>query len=259
MSSFCLRSASSWASSVCLRVTSWVASAWASGPAWAASRLGRRGQGLDLGLAERDVALGVDLDLLRLGLPDRGLLVGGRLGHPRVALAAGGLLLADEVHVADLVADRLDREVVDRQAGRREVAPGGALDLLLELLPVVVQLLDGQRADDRAERALEDVLDDRVDLVLALHEPLGGGPDGLLVAADLERGDALDGDLDALLVTGVRELDVDLAGGQWSLPTLWNSGRTMTPWPRTTLRPARRRRRVAPAATISASFAPATL
>ncbi len=36
MSSFCLRAASSWASSVCLRVTSWVASAWASGPAWAA-------------------------------------------------------------------------------------------------------------------------------------------------------------------------------------------------------------------------------
>ena len=36
MSSFCLRSASSWASSVCFRTTSWVASAWASGPDWAA-------------------------------------------------------------------------------------------------------------------------------------------------------------------------------------------------------------------------------
>src|SRR3712207_8574963 len=42
------------------------------------------------------------------------------------------LLLADEVHVADLVADGLDREVVDRQAGRREVGLRGALDLLLE-------------------------------------------------------------------------------------------------------------------------------
>ena len=42
-------------------------------------RLGGRGQRLDLGRAERHVALGVELDLLRLGLADRGLLVGRAL------------------------------------------------------------------------------------------------------------------------------------------------------------------------------------
>ena len=121
------------------------------------------------------------------------------LRHPGVALAAGGLLLADQVHVAGLVADRLDRERVDLEAGRREVALGRVLDGLLELLAVEVELLDRQRADDRAERALEDVLDDRVDLLLlGLEEALGGVPDRLVVGADLERGDALDGDLDAL-------------------------------------------------------------
>ena len=167
---------------------------------------------LDLGLAEGDVTLGVELDLLRLGLPDGGLLVGGGLGHPRVALAAGRLLLPDQVHVADFVADRLDREVVDREAGRRQVALGGALDLLLELLAVVVELLHGERADDRAERPLEDVLHDRLDLILAVDEPLGGVADRLVVATDLDRRDALDRALDALLGDGIGQVHVDLAG-----------------------------------------------
>ena len=173
--------------------------------------LGRGRERLDLGLAEGDVALGVELDLLGFGLPDGGLLVGGRLGHPGVPLAAGRLLLADEVHVADFVADRLDREVVDRQARGREVALGRALDLLLELLAVVVELLDRERADDRPEGPLEDVLDDRLDLVLAVDEPLGGVADRLVVAADLDRRDALDRALDALLGDRVRQVDVDLA------------------------------------------------
>ena len=177
-----------------MRVTSCVASAWASGPAWAAFAFAAAVSDLDLGLAQRDVTGRVELDLLRLRLADCRLLVGLGLGHARVALASGRLLLADEVHVPDLVADRLDREVVDGETGGREVAPRGALDLLLELGPVVVELLDGEGADDRAERALEDVLDDRVDLVLALHEPLGCGADRLLVAPDLDRGHALDGD-----------------------------------------------------------------
>ena len=211
MSSFCVRSASSWASSVWRRTTSCCASAWASGPAWAAFASAAAVSASTSAGRSDDVALGVELDLLRLGLADGGLLVGLGLGHARVPLAAGRLLLADEVHVADLVADRLDREVVDRQAGRREVGLGGALDLLLELLAVVVELLDGQRADDRAQRALEDVLDDRLDLLVAVEEPLGGVADRLLVAADLDRRDALDGDLDALLGDGVGEVDVDLA------------------------------------------------
>ena len=75
--------------------------------------------------------------------------------------------------------------------------------------------------DDRAERALEDVLDDRVDLLLLrLEEALGGVADRLVVGADLERGDALDGDLDALPGDGVGEVDVDLARGQLELADL---------------------------------------
>ena len=85
-------------------------------PGLGGARLGRRDLRLGLGPPERHVALGVDLDLLRLGLADGGLLVGGRLRHPGVPLAAGGLLLADQVHVAGLVADRLDRERVDLEA-----------------------------------------------------------------------------------------------------------------------------------------------
>ena len=55
---------------------------------------------------------------------------------------------------------------------------------------------------------------------LGLEEPLGGVADGLVVGADLERGDALDGDLDALPGDGVGEVDVDLAGGQLELADL---------------------------------------
>ena len=214
MSSFCVRSASSWASSVWRRTTSCCASAWASGPAWAAFASADAVSASTSAVRSDTSRWALSLICMRLGLADRGLLVGLGLGHPRVPLAAGRLLLADEVHVADLVADRLDREVVDRQARRREVGLGGALDLLLELLAVVVELLDGQRADDRAERALEDVLDDRLDLLVAVLEPLGGVADRLLVAADLDRRDALDRDLDALLGHGVGEVDVDLARGQ---------------------------------------------
>ena len=224
-SSFCLRPASSSASSVCLRTTSWVASASASGPDCAARACGRRGLRLGLGAPQRHVPRGVDLDLLGLGLADGGLLVGGRLRHAGVPFATGRLLLADQLHVAGFVADRLDRERVDLQARGREVATGGVLDGLLELLAVEVELLDGQRPDDRTERALEDVLDDRVDLVVAcLEEAFGRVADGLVVGADLEGGDALDGDLDALPGDGVREVDVDLASGQLELADLVDQG-----------------------------------
>ena len=114
---------------------------------------------------------------------------------------------------------------VDLEAGRREVALGRVLDGLLELLAVEVQLLDRERADDRAERALEDVLDDRVDLLLlGVEEALGGVPDRLVVGADLERRDALDRDLDALARHRVGEVDVDLAGRQLELADLVEQG-----------------------------------
>ena len=135
---------------------------------------------------------------------DGRFLIGRGLGHARVALAAGRLLLPDELHVARLVADRLDREGVDLQPGRREIALRRILDRLLELLTIEVQLLDGQRADDGTERALEHVLDDRVHLLVAgFEEALGGVSDRFVVGADLERRHALHCDLDALAGHGI--------------------------------------------------------
>src|SRR5206468_10293662 len=98
------------------------------------------------------------------------------------ALATGSLLLADEVHVAGLVSDRLDGERVNQEARRGEVALGGVLDGLLELLAVEVELLDRERSDDRPERAFENILDDGIDLLLlGVQEPLRGVPDRLVV------------------------------------------------------------------------------
>ncbi len=93
----------------------------------------------------------------------------------------------------------------------REVALRRVLHLLQQLLAVADQLLDRQRADDRSQRTLEDVLDDGVDLLgLGVEEALGRVAQRLDVASDLERGHALHLDLDALAGDSVAELDVDL-------------------------------------------------
>jgi hypothetical protein len=113
--------------------------------------LGRRGLRLGLRATEGHIPRCIDLDLLGLGLLDRCLLVGGGFGHTSIAFAAGGLLLTDEFHVTGLVADRLDGERVDLQPRRGEVSLRRVLDGLLELLPIEVQFLDGQRPDDRAQ------------------------------------------------------------------------------------------------------------
>ena len=219
------RSASSCASSVCLRTTSCCRLGLGQRPRLAGTRVGGRGLRLDLRAPKRDVPLGLDLDLLGLRLADRGLLVRTSLGHARVALDHRQLLLAHEVDVAGFVVDRLDRECVDLEAGGREVALRRVLDLLQQLLAVHDQLLDRQRADDGAERALEDVLDDRIDLLVAgVQEALGGVADRVHVAPDLERGDALDVDLDALAGDRVRQLDADLARGQLELADLVDEG-----------------------------------
>ncbi|MGH2427966.1 MAG: hypothetical protein ACRDGV_03610 [Candidatus Limnocylindria bacterium] len=109
-----MRAAASSASSVCLRVTSCCASACASGPACAA-RASAAEVWVSVSARRRDVALGVDLDLLGLGLADRRLLVRAGLGHAGIALDDGELLLAEQLDVAGLVGDRLDGEGVDLQ------------------------------------------------------------------------------------------------------------------------------------------------
>ena len=188
-------------------------------PRLGGGRLGRLHLLLDLGLLQGDVSLGVDLDLLCLGLPDGGLLVGRRLRHPGVALDDGKVLLAEQPDVVRLVGETLDGEGVDLEARGRQVALGGVLHLLEQLLAVADQLLDGQGADDGAQRALEHVLDDGVDLlVLGVQEALGGVPQRLHVAADLEGRHTLDLHLDALAGDRILELDGDLPGGQLQPP-----------------------------------------
>ena len=185
------------------------------------ARLGGGGLRLGLGAAQRDVPRGVDLDLLGLGLADGGLLVGGGLGHAGVALAAGGLLLADQLHVAGLVADRLDRERVDLQARRREVALAASWTACWNFCrsrfsssTVSVPTIE------RSEPSRTFLTIESTSSSLRLEEALGGVADGLVVGPDLERRDALDRDLDALAGDGVGECDVDLAGGQLELADL---------------------------------------
>src|SRR2546430_17602978 len=84
--------------------------------------LRRRDLGSCLGLAERDVSSRVDLDLLRLGLPNRGLLVGRRLDHTRVTRDSRNALLAEELDVIRLVGEVLDGQRVDLQAAGGAVA-----------------------------------------------------------------------------------------------------------------------------------------
>ena len=181
---------------------------------------GLRGRDLGprFGFAKRHVTSRVDLDLLRLGFPHRGFLVGRRFRHSGVPGYCRHALLSEELYVIRLVGKALDREGVDLQPAGGEVSLGRVLHLLQELLAVADELLDGQRADDRSQRSLEHVLDDRVDLLrLGVEESLGGVAQRLDVAPDLEGGHALDLDLDALAGDGVAQLHVDLARGQLEL------------------------------------------
>ncbi len=84
---------------------------------------------------------------------------------------------------------------------------GGLVGHLLgERLAIGVDLLDGQRAEDRAEVAFERLEDDALDLIgRHAEEPLGRAPQRHVVAGDLDVGDGLDRHRDALL--GVRLLD----------------------------------------------------
>src|SRR5712691_4522282 len=183
------------------------------------ARLGGGNLSLGLRLSQRDVPACVDLHLLRFGLSDRCGLVRARTRHAGVALDGGEVLLAEQPDVVRFVRKALDGEGVDLETAGGEVALGRVLYLLQELLAVADQLFDCQRADDRAQRPFENVLDDRVDLFgLGVEESLGRVAEGLDVAADLERGHALDLNLDALACHRVAELHVDLASGELQMP-----------------------------------------
>ena len=145
-------------------------------------------------------------------------MVGRGLDHTRVTRDSRNALLAEELDVVRLVGEALDGERVDLQAAGGEVALGRVLHLLEQLLAVADELLDGQRADDRPERSFQHVLDDRVDLFwLGVEESLCGIAQRFDVTSDLEGGDALDLDFDALAGHSVRQLHADLARSQLEL------------------------------------------
>jgi hypothetical protein len=131
--------------------------------------------GLGLGLVDLGLVLGLDdrgLALV-LGLLALGLLLG--LGRRLIGLGLGDLGLAlDGVvgrgHRVDVprahVVDRLDLQRVDDQAHLHHLSLGAVEHLSRELLALGDDLLDGHRADDRAQVAGEDPAGENRHLVL---------------------------------------------------------------------------------------------
>ncbi len=125
---------------------------------------------VDVGL----VALGLAL-LVGVGRLDHRVALGERFADDRVALDLGGALLAERVEVALLVADLLDGQDVDVDAHLLEIDGRLVGHLLREGLAVGVDLLDGQRAEDRPQVPFERLEDDALDLFgRHAEEALGG-------------------------------------------------------------------------------------
>ena len=143
-----------------------------------------------------------------------GGLAGVGLGDPGGLADPGGLGAAEVGEVAAVVGDVLDLERVEDQAlaGERVLRLVG--HPLREGRAVADDLLDGQAADDRAQRAGEHLLGERLDVLLLGEEPLGGEPDLVGVAADLDDRDALDVELDALAGHRAADLHRDAAAGE---------------------------------------------
>ena len=80
---------------------------------------------------------------IRLGLADLG-----------VAFDLGRAAFAESVEVAFFIGDLLNRQGVEPDAHFLEIAGGLGQQFLCKTLAVVVDLFDGQRAEDRTEMAL---------------------------------------------------------------------------------------------------------
>ena len=189
------------------------------------ARLGERTGLVRLGLCFRDdlpsvgacdlaVALGLDDHALGLVLLHGGFLRRARLRDACIALHAGEVLLAELLDVALRVLDARDRERVDVDAARLEVAARGLGYGLLEPIAVGDELLDREGPGDGAEGPFEDLLDHRLDLAVGLaDESLGGRAQPFGLARDLEHRLSRDEHADALLRHGlvlVGESDLDL-------------------------------------------------
>ena len=122
-----------------------------------------------------------------LGRFDHRVAVGFGLGDRGVAFDLGDARFAQGVEVALAVADVADGEADDAQTHVRHVARGDFLDLRGEGVAVLVNILDGHRAENRAQMAFERLRRDVLDLIGGLAEELlGRGGDGDVVALDFD-------------------------------------------------------------------------
>ena len=117
-------------------------------------------------LDDGDLLLGLDPGLL-------GLLPGVGLGDRRGLADPGGLGTTEVGEVGAVVGDVLDLEGVEDQALAGQRVLGLVGDPLGEGRPVADDLLDGQAADDRAQRTGQDLLGERLDVA-----PAGSGSAG---------------------------------------------------------------------------------
>jgi len=158
-------------------------------------------------VGDGDLLLGGDTGLLR-GLSGAGFGDRGDLSD------ASGLGASEVRQVRPVVRDVLDLEGVEVEAlaGERGLRLLG--HPLREGGAVTDDLLHRHRADDRAERARENLLRERLDRLLLREEPLARGADLVLVAADLHDRDAVEVELDALSGHGATDRDGDAAAGQ---------------------------------------------
>ncbi len=126
------------------------------------------------------------------------------------ALDLRGALLAQRVEISLLIADLLDRQNVDADAHLLQIDGGLVGHFLRERRPVGVDLLDGERAEDRPQVSLQRLEDDPLDLVRAHAEKaLGRAAQRHVVARDLDVGDRLNGDRHTLLGVGALDLELD--------------------------------------------------
>ena len=93
----------------------------------------------------------------------------------RIPLDSGRLGLAEWLEVSDVVVDVLDGEGEDLDAHSAHVGGCDLPDEAGELVPVLVDLLHGEGAQDGPQVALQGLQDGRLDLVLLLAEELLGG------------------------------------------------------------------------------------
>ncbi|SIG87832.1 Uncharacterised protein [Mycobacteroides abscessus subsp. abscessus] len=151
--------------------------------------------------------------LVLLRLLDGGGTGGVRLGDGGVLRDLGGLRTTPVAQVAALVLDRGDLEGVDDETLVVHRVRGLLLHLRGEGGAVLDDLLDGERADDRAQGTREDLLRVVVDLILLVEEALRGLAHVIVGAPDLDLSDTAQLEGDAVLRDAV-DLDGDLPRGQ---------------------------------------------